>query len=313
MDERDEKKINSLIMDMLDEDDDGRRQYLADNILEIDPGNPVAKYIKWQSIDDPDALHDTTLLEEAINSLRPEIESLDEPMDDESDIWPIYVAMLADLASCLYISGDRDRALEAASEFMKLDRDGGMIGRAIYYAILTERGDFEEVIRAADDDMYETLPGEYCRAIAVFEQDGFGEESARYLLDAISLDPDIPYYILGLWTIDGEIEDSGNDDGYIEDMMIAVSVLSEIWSANEERLAFLSAIAFAFGYITGRVESPEDMEMIEESCRELGCLEDIKESRDIIHAMLAAGKDQEETDEKAIFMFRENGYFGMID
>ncbi|MCL2684604.1 MAG: hypothetical protein FWE55_05110, partial [Synergistaceae bacterium] len=227
-------------------------------------------------------------------------------------MYSVYVRMLSDLASLNYAKGKKERAFETAAEFMRLDRDGDIIARTIYYASLLERGEFDEVIRAADDDFYETLPGEHCRTIAVFELDGCGERAVRCLINAIAIDPDVPYYILGIWSFDGEIENPDDSNDYLEEAMIFVPMLTELWSANEERLAFISIVAFAFGYITGRIEGPDDMKMIEDGYRDLGCLEEIKESRDILHAMLASGHDQEEVDNKALSMFAENDYFGLL-
>jgi hypothetical protein len=312
MDEKDLEKINRLIKEILDEEDDERRLYLAENIPDADPWNAVAKYVKWQSTDGEDPVQDTRLLEEAVESLRPTIESLDEELDNDSEIYALYVSMLSDLASFLYVSGERDRAFAVAEEFMRRDNECLILGRMVYYAVLVERGRFGDVIRAAADDICETPPGEYCRAIAAFESDDYDGKAAEYLLGAISMDPDLPYYILGLWTIDdGEMENE--DDGYIEDMMMTVAVLSELWAANDERLAFLSTVAFAFGYITGRVEGPDDITMIEDGYRELGCLDVIQESRDILHAMLASGRGQDEVDEEAISLFRQNGHFGLLE
>jgi hypothetical protein len=310
MNKRDIEKINKMIKEIMESNDDERRAYLADNILDIDPENAVAKYIKWQSAVDDESIQDTKLLEEAVASLRPIIEAMDESESEESELYPIYVAMLADLASFLYVSGQRDRAFDVASEFMELDNDCLITGRVVYYAVLIERGEFEAATQAAEDDIYETPPGEYCSAIAAFETNDDPKEAAERLMSAISMDPDLPYYILGLWTIDEN--DLDDDDGYVEDTMMTVAVLSELWSANEERLAFMSTVAFAFGYITGRIEGPEEMDLIEGSYRELGCLEAIRESRDILHAMLASGHEQDEVDEQAISMLKEADYFGIL-
>jgi hypothetical protein len=310
---KNEMKILGMMKEMMDEDDYERRRYLADNILEIDPCNAIAKYVKWQSMDDPAALQDSTLLEEAINLLRPKIESLSDSSAKDIMTYSMYVCMLSDLASLNYLKGNRDVAFEAAAEFMRLDRDGDATARAVYYASLFERGEFEEIIRAVDDDTYETLPGEHCRAMAVFELDGYGERAARCLINAIAIDPDAPYYILGIWSLDYERDNlDDDDDGYIEETMITIPVLSELWSADEERLAFLSAVAFTFGYITGRV-GPDDMRMVEDCCEDLGWLDEIQESRDILHAMLVSGLDKEEVDEKALSMFAENDYFGLLE
>jgi hypothetical protein len=297
----------------LDEDDDERRIFLADSLLEIDPGNPVAKYIKWQSMEDEESIRDMSLLEDAIASMRPTIDILDEEDDDDAAARALYVSMLSDLASFLYVTGEHDRAFVSASEFMKLDRDCNIIGRLVYYAVQIERGEFASVIETADSDICETPAGEFCRALAAFELEGCSAATAECLLGAFSMDPDLAYYILGLWTIDDEdIENEDDEDGYIEETMMTVAVLSELWAVSEERLAFLSIVAFAFGYLTGRMEGPEDMTMIEDSYREVGCLEDIRESRDILHAMLAEGREQEEVDEEALSLFRKMEYFGLF-
>jgi hypothetical protein len=316
MDKRDDEKINALVNKMMLEDDDERRTSLADRVLELDPDNAIGKYIKWQSFVDPESTQnqDTTLLEEAIASLKPEMEARFESAGDEDDwICEVYVSMLSDLASILYISGDHDRAFEAAADFVRFDMDSGMTGRAVYFGVLAERGEFERIISALEDDAFENLPGEHCRAMAEFELNGPCEESAQALLSAISIDPDVPYYMLGLQTIDDDDEIGDDYRGYIEDFMMTVAILSEAWAANEDRLAFFSHVAFIFGYLTGRMDDPEDMAMIEDTCREIGCLGDLKESRDVLHAMLAAGGDPAEADERALAMFEENNYFGMFD
>jgi hypothetical protein len=313
MEDKDIEKITDIIREIFNEEDDERRLSLADSILDIDPANPVAKYIKWQSTDKEESIQDTKLLEEAVESLRPTIESMGEPEDDESEIYLLYVAMLADLATFLYISGEHDRAFDIASEFMKLDKNCNITGRMVYYAVLVVRGDFEEVLASVEDDICETPPGEYCKAIAVFEMEGICDKASTYLMDAISMDPDLPFYILGLWVIEEEdLDDNYEIDGYMEDTFMTVAVLAELWTATEERLAFLSVIAFAFGYLTGRMEGPDDTAMIEESYRELGSLAEIQESRDVLHAMLASGKEQDEVDEKALSILKETDYFGLF-
>ncbi|MDR1651594.1 MAG: hypothetical protein LBR87_07385, partial [Synergistaceae bacterium] len=246
MDEAAKEKITLLIKEIMEESDDERRLSLSEDILKIDPDNALAKYFKWQSLDEEEgSLKDASLLQEAVESMRPSIENLDENDDDDAAVYSLYVSMLSDLASFLYLTGEHGRAFEAAKEFMELDRDGYLIGRLVYYAILTERGDFQEVLKAVDSDICETPAGELYRGLAAFELEGPGGPAADYLLAAISMDPDLPYYILGLWTIDDEGTDYEDDeDGYIEETLMIVAVLSEVWSASEERLAFISAIAF---------------------------------------------------------------------
>ncbi|MCL2684037.1 MAG: hypothetical protein FWE55_02230 [Synergistaceae bacterium] len=316
MDElRKEMKILGLMKAILDEVDDERRVYLADKILDIDPDNAIGKYVKWQSSNEPATIADTKLLEEAIDSLRTGMGTASDSSEKDKLARLIYISMLTDLVSFSYIKGDKSLAYEVASEFMRVGGNDNRIVRTVYYASLLERGDFEEMIRATESDILENSSAYHCRAIAAFELDGRGEMAARSLMDAIALDPDLPYYILGVWGFDDEafIETLNCEDvPRLEDIMITVPILHELWSANEERLEFLATMAFAFGYITGRVE-PDDMKMVENGCRNIECLEEIREARDIIHAMLAAGREQDEVDEKALSIFEENDYFGLSD
>jgi hypothetical protein len=315
MNENDLEKINGLIMEILDEDDDERRVLLADSVLKLDPDNPVAKYIKWQSSDDDEeTMRNASLLEEAVDSLRPRIKLLDRDDDLQESVYTMYVCMLSDLASFYYLTGKRDMAYGIASEFMKLDEECEIMGRVIYYATLIERGDFEEVIETADRDNCETPPGEHCKAMAAFEMEGISENTALNLLNAFSLDADLAFYITGIWDLDeAMLDEDDEEDGYLEETMMTASILSELWNASEERLAFLTSFAFAFGYITGRIDDSDDVRMIEGKFRENGYLEELEEARDVIHAKLASGSDRQETDEEALAAFQETEYFGLLE
>jgi hypothetical protein len=311
MDSGDGKKLRRLVEEMMDEDDDERRAFIADGILEMDPGNGAAKYVKWQLMKDGEPL-DTTLLQEAAAALKPDAENLDEYDGDGEMLYRVYSSILSDLALYSYLSEDRGRAFEAASEFMKLDRDGGGFGRDVYFAILVERGDFEKLLSAVEDDICETPSGEYCRAIAAFETAEYRNEAADYLANAIAMDPDLPYYILELKSITEE--DLSDDSGdYAEEFAVLVMIMSELWSANADRLAFFSALAFAFGYLTRRMDESGDLAMLEGTYRAAGCLEEIREARDILDAMLADGREQREVDDEALSMLQETGYFGLME
>jgi hypothetical protein len=160
--------------------------------------------------------------------------------------------------------------------------------------------------------MCETPSGEYCRAIAAFETAECRDEAAGYLADAISMDPDLPYYILELRSIEDEdLSDDGGD--YAGEFALVVTILSELWSATAGRLAFFSAIAFAFGYLTRRMDDSGDLAMLEQTYRAAGCLEEMQEARDILDAMLAGGGERQEADDEALSMLREAGYFGLAE
>jgi tetratricopeptide (TPR) repeat protein len=279
-------------------------------VLKLDPENPVAKYVQWQEMDDEESMEQVGVLYEAIEALRPSVKN-HEAVDE--DLFSIFVSMLSDLSSFLYFRKEKDRAFDAAQELVDMDCDGYIPGRIVYYSILLERGEYRKLIDAADADLCETPFAQYCRAIALFELDGESEEASDAVIEAISTDPDLAFFAAGIWAFDDEdFEEADENDEYADELMMQSLVLTELWAATDERLAFLSAIVFAFGYITGRVDSPEDIAMLEEGYRNVGCLDEMNEARDTVHAMTASGKDQEDVDEEALLLFkdmREKGIF----
>jgi tetratricopeptide (TPR) repeat protein len=253
------------------------------------------------------------LLFDAIDFLRPVVKSHDEIIGEEA--YSIYLSMLSDLSSFLYFKGEKDRAFEVSQEFMDLDNECYIAGRIVYYSILVERGEYKKVIDAAESDICETPMSEYSRAIAIFELDGPTEDASDAALQAISIDPDMAFYVAGFWTFDDEEIESleEEEEEEMDELMMQSVVLSDLWASTEDRLAFLSSIVFAFGYLTGRTEEPEDIYMLEDSYRSLGCLEEMRDARDAVQAMIVDGKERSEADEEALLLFRDirdRGLFG---
>lgn len=305
------ERIVSLVEDVLTEEDFERQLEIVDELLEIDPGNPIGVYIRWQFMDDDESDSNIGMLEEAASAMESAVKAVTGEGDEDLDelIASVYSSMLSDLASHYYFKGDKERALSTAREFMRVDRDCYLIGRMAYYACLIEAGDeksFAEAIDAADSDVCETPISAHVRAIALFETEGAGEEASDALLEAVSMDPDLVFYILGLWTLDDLPDDEMDEiDEDTEDFLLHVGVLSDLWSATEERLAFISIVVFAFAYMTDRLDSEEEVKMLEEAYEKIGYLEEMLEARDVIRASVASGNEQEETDDEALMIFRD--------
>ena len=100
--------IKELMEDMAYEDDPEIRASLSEEILKIDPENPIAKYVKGQEWGDEESMNSVDLLYEAINSLRPCIESPKESIDE--DTYSNYLSMLSDIACFLYFRNEKDAA-----------------------------------------------------------------------------------------------------------------------------------------------------------------------------------------------------------
>jgi tetratricopeptide (TPR) repeat protein len=298
------ENVRDLIDEMLAEDDFDKRSELADKVLSIDRENPIAKYTKWQLLDENESMEQVSLLRDSVNILRSSIESHEENVDEET--YTTYLAMLADFTSILYFKGEKDAAFKAAQELIDLDDDGFIQGRIVYYSVLIERGEYQRVIDAVEADICETPVGGYCRAIALLELGGEADDASDAVLQAISLDPDMAFYVTDIWTLDeSEIEEMFDDDMYIDSLIMQTFVLTDLWSSSDERLEFLSSIVFTFGYLTGRVTEPEDLAAFEEKYKNAGCLDEMREARDTIHAMQADGKEQDEVDEEALLLFKD--------
>lgn len=289
----------------LNEEDDEKRTALFEKILERDPDNPVARYIKWGEMDEKDALANLGILLDAARKLN---ELLERPEGLSEFVYSEYVMILSDIAFCLYANGEEDGAMEVAENFMAKDREGGVLGRIVHYSLLIKRGKYDEAIESASSDTCVTLMGEYCRAIALFETEGVSDKASDALLEAVSLDPEMAFFIMGLWELgDEEMETIFEDeDGvYMHELIMQAERLSELWNASEERIVFLGTVVFALGYLTGRVVGLEDVEMLEETYRTIGCFERMSEARDTLQAMLEGGHEPEEVDEKALDLFKE--------
>lgn len=307
-------KLNELLEKAFEEDDDAVRETLAEEILSIDPGNAVAKFIKWENLSEEESLEKLDMLKDAFKKLRLEFDGIPSDSDESEQCRSVLVAMLSNLASCEYFKGNKQDALEFAQEFMNLEYDEGFIlGRLLYYALLIEMGKYDEAINAANEDLCEFPVIEYARAIALFETQGAVQEASDAVLEAISLDPDMAFFIVGLWGFDEEPGETGeaiDDDS--DELMMQISILTDLWGATEGRLAFLGTVVFAFGYLTGRIEEQEDISMLENGYKSLGCLDEINAAKRTIDSMFAANGEPEEIDEEAILLLRgliEQGIF----
>ncbi|MDR3355022.1 MAG: hypothetical protein LBO21_08290 [Synergistaceae bacterium] len=299
----------------MNEDDSAEVGAWADKVLEKDPGNPIARYVAWQAIEDDDeSAARIYMLEESVKAMKAVVDR--RPDDMSEDMQLVYASMLSDLASYMYLTGRKDEAMEIAEEFKKYDIFGNIPGRLVYYATIIEKYDFNRIIEELENEEIEDMISEYCRAIALYELDkGNVADASNALLDAISLAPDMIFYILGMWDVD-DIEPEGFDedefDCSIGELELVAVILSDLWSAEDDRLAFLGHVAFALGYLTDRITDKEEIEMLESSYDDLDIFFMMSESRDKLRSWGKSGRGQSEVDEEAIQVLREMSDVGLF-
>ncbi|MDR3333136.1 MAG: hypothetical protein LBT08_10965, partial [Synergistaceae bacterium] len=120
------EQLNSTAVKIVGEDNLDRRVEIAEQILKDVPRSPMARYVKWQAMDDEDPAVNILALSEIVNDARAIIAGLLDELNDEARL--LYSTMLSDLASCLYFGGKKDEALDIAKEFMDADIDGNTLG-----------------------------------------------------------------------------------------------------------------------------------------------------------------------------------------
>jgi hypothetical protein len=303
--------IKELIENMTNEDDPEIRASLSEDILKIDPDNPIAKYVKWQEMSDEESMKRINLLYDAVNSLKPLIESPQESIDEET--YSTYISMLSDISSSLYLRNEKDEAFGFAQELFDLDSECNLAGRMVYYSTLVERREYAKVVEVTDSDLFDTTVGAYCRALALFELEGDSENATKAAMKAVSMDPDMAFFVTGAWVFDEEeMEDIYDEDNYLDELMMQSVILMDLWAATEERRSFLYKLVFSFGYITGRLSDSNDILTFEEQYKCIGCFEEMSAARDAVHAMIADGRDRKDVDEEALIMFWDmlkKGYF----
>ena len=311
--EADLKKLEELSNAIINEEDPDKAQSMIEELLALDPQNPLAKYMKWCNMDEEESEDNLNLLTEAIDELRPMLD--DENSEFARSIRPEFAMMLSDLSSMYFLKGEFDKALKVAEEFMDVDSSGNLIGRMVYYSTLIKKGEYERLTKVADSDEFKTPLSEFSRALALFELGGASEDATDALLEAISLDSEMIFYIMGLWELEEDALDNITDDdeaAYMEEFQMQAGVLMDLWVETEERLAFISTVAFTFGYLTGRISEPDDIEMLENGYRNLGCYDAMSDAREELLTKIDEGTEAYVIDEEAIMRFQELRAKGMF-
>lgn len=300
---------------IFDIEDADEQERAARKLIESDPDCPFAAYLAWQLRDDDDIDSSTEPLARAVAALREPMESaLDRAKGDEGDdfidVAQLYAQMLSDLAAVLYFAQRYDEAYEAASDFMRWNMDDlGMPspGDMVYYSVLIKRHAYDEVIESFALDDEPSMFAHHARAIAELENNGPSEEATNALLAAIIAYPDLPFFVMGYWELPEEPDGSFIDADELDLMTMMVGILTDLWDEGEGRMAFLAAIAFSFGYLTGRIDDPELTSELETGYKNIGCLDEMRATRDRI-----AATDADSADEAAIVEFsklRDRGLF----
>ena len=153
---------------------------------------------------------------------------------------------------------DDERSFEIVQELMRHDLDDQGSIRSLYYRILIEKRDWSLILRETMQDGDRQLGWAYARLAACFMlteegEDGTGEAAAMFW-DALSMAPNVPFYMLGYFP--DPVDDSEEEE---EDFHFSL-LFSDVWSSSHDLLNWFSRGVILFGLLSGRFgEEADDM------------------------------------------------------
>ncbi len=267
-------------------------------ILEIDPESPYGKLAVWETMDYEGCVENLDMLREALSGIRMIISEKDTPPDIEEDRdAQAYCTILMNLGYSLLAEQETEEALEVAKEFANFYDEGFYPSRTLLYRCLLDLQMYRQIFDTLESDPLESVVGEHARAIALIETDAEPGEIRDAVSYAISLDPEVPFFVLNIWEFP-EPEDDLDED--IEDTVNYATYVAEPWCCSDKRLAALSAPTFLFGYLTDRLNDEKEIQVLREGYEGAGVLNEVEEAKAKIREMEQQACDPEEIDAVAL-------------
>ena len=280
----------------------------AEKILELDPKNACGRLALWKSMDIDEAVDNLELLEDALEEQRAHVQAMDAmPSVSDSRDAQVYGSMLLNLAQS-YLSlawaddenPDLDReeqALELGRELLQLDKKEEFFpARDLIYRCMLDLQMYNDIFRMLEDEDEPSVMGEHARVMAMLETGADAGEVRDAMLYAMSLAPDVPTLLLGIW--DMPEDDNADEDEELTAMY--ANYLAVPWCSSERRITTISVPAFLFCYLTDRLEDKKEIKALEECYETLGILDEVREAKERIQALPAEETQLEEIDSYAL-------------
>lgn len=291
-------KVEALLIRLDAAETDEEIQAIGKALLNEDPGSPYGKVAVWETLDFEDSLENLDMLTEALESIRAIIDSNETPtfIEDDRDS-QVYCTIMMNLGYSLLSVSRVEEALEIARELANFDDEGYFPSRELLYRCMLDLEMYEAILETLEADPLESVVGEHARAIALIETGASPDDIRETINYAISLAPDVVFFVLGMWPFPEEDEET---DAELEEVMMNATYLVEPWSKNDERLSALSMPAFMLGFLTERIEDKGDIEALLETYELAGILDEVKSAKAKTAQMIKNDEDPEEIDAVAM-------------
>ena len=250
--------IEDLLERAYESEDAGEVEELVERALEADPETPEVLLLQADLTEDDDVR--LPILVHAIENARSVLREEGIPEEDfaEDELGTVYLALLQRAAFTLFSMEDDERSFEIVQELMRHDLDDQGSIRSLYYRILIEKRDWSLILRETMQDGDRQLGWAYARLAACFmlteEGEGGTGEAAAMFWDALSMAPNVPFYMLGYFP--DPVDDSEEEE---EDFHFSL-LFSDVWSSSHDLLNWFSRGVILFGLLSGRFgEEADDM------------------------------------------------------
>lgn len=287
------------LLDKLDEAQTNEEiREIGEELLTQDPGSPYGKLAVWEMMEYEDAVESLDMLREALDGIRAVVDAKDAPsiIDEDRDAL-VYCTVMMNLGYSLLADGNAEEAYEVAKEFANFDDEGAFPSRTLLYRCMLDLELYGDILDSLEADPLESVVGEHARAIALLETGAEAGEVRDAINYAISLSPDVPFFIINIWDFpepDEEIEDE------LEDVVNDATYLAEPWCKSDKRLAAISAPTFLFGYLTNRLSDEKEMKVLREGYEDAGVSERVEAFKKHIEDLEKENKDPDEIDAEAL-------------
>ena len=287
------------LLDKLDEAQTNEEiREIGEELLTQDPGSPYGKLAVWETMEYEDAGDSLDMLREALDGIRAGVDAKDAPsiIDEDRDAL-VYCTVMMNLGYSLLADGNAEEAYEVAKEFANFDDEGAFPSRTLLYRCMLDLELYGDILDSLEADPLQSGVGEHARAIALLETGAEAGEVRDAINYAISLSPDVPFFIINIWDFpepDEEIEDE------LEDVVNDATYLAEPWCKSDKRLAAISAPTFLFGYLTNRLSDEKEMKVLREGYEDAGVSERVEAFKKHIEDLEKENKDPDEIDAEAL-------------
>ena len=287
------------LLDKLDEAQTNEEiREIGEELLTQDPGSPYGKLAVWETMEYEDSVESLDMLREALDGIRAVVDAKDAPsiIDEDRDAL-VYCTVMMNLGYSLLADGNAEEAYEVAKEFANFDDEGAFPSRTLLYRCMLDLELYGDILDRLEADPLESVVGEHARAIALLETGAEAGEVRDAINYAISLSPDVPFFIINIWDFpepDEEIEDE------LEDVVNDATYLAEPWCKSDKRLAAISAPTFLFGYLTNRLSDEKEMKVLREGYEDAGVSERVEAFKKHIEDLEKENKDPDEIDAEAL-------------